>query len=678
MSRLVSVSPCPSVIALAAAIVCSPLLGAAPQSPLGSPAAGAAPAISFDVVVTDREGRAPDSLDPADLTVSVDGKPRRVLAIRRITRGPGALSDASARLARRTSSAGAFAAESSRTVLVIVDENGLVRGQERQAVVAVRALLDRLGMADRMAALRLPLARAQLLSLTSDQPSVREALAGVTGRIVPSLQAPPEAVLAEPDPNDAANPNVDHSGELLTKVQAAPPTLDMTQSGAEGSLAGLSSVLEALRSVPGRKTIALFSAGVMNLPPMQVTSLAASAVSARAVIHVFGLTAPQDGLKTDPDAGPLELLAASTGGRFVALGRNPDRVIGRTVTELASCFVVSVEGAAADTDGKRHALRVDLANRVWAARAPAWLVPTPDAEDVDAAPPEAALAGAGTPAPGSEGVKPARISASAAAREAELQLAMGRLDDYVDAYERQYSGLVAEEYYRQSGAQKGVRLRSDYLLVRLENPPRWISFRDVFEVNGVAVRDRDDRLRRLFLEPGALDKSQLQAIQDESARYNVGAVERNINVPLFTLRFLAPENRERFRFKVAGRRQSGGVDVWRVEFEELTRPTIITDLLNRDVPAKGWFLVDQTTGAIVESALRVEEHGATGEIIVSFRHDPELGMWVPAQMTETYNSMVQRSLAGLPRLEAIAGGTASYTKFRRFQVKTEETITIPK
>ena len=170
----------------------------------------------------------------------------------------------------------------------------------------------------------------------------------------------------------------------------------------------------------------------------------------------------------------------------------------------------------------------------------------------------------------------------------------------------------------------------------------------------------------------------MQAIQDESARYNVGAVERNINVPLFTLRFLAPENRERFRFKVAGRRQSGGVDVWRVEFEELTRPTIISDLLNRDVPAKGWFLVDQTTGAIVESTLRVEEHGATGEIIVSFRHDPELGMWVPAQMTETYNSMVQRTLAGLPRLEAIAGGTASYTKFRRFQVKTEETIAIPK
>ncbi len=149
-----------------------------------------APAVSFDVVVTDREGRAPDSLAPSDVSVSVDGKPRRVLAVRRVARGPGAASDASSRLARRASSAGAFAAEPSRTILLIVDENGLVRGQERQAVAAGRALLDRLGMADRMAALHLPLAGGQLLSLTSDQPSVREALASVTGRIVPSLPAP--------------------------------------------------------------------------------------------------------------------------------------------------------------------------------------------------------------------------------------------------------------------------------------------------------------------------------------------------------------------------------------------------------------------------------------------------------------------------------------------------------
>jgi hypothetical protein len=200
----------------------------------------------------------------------------------------------------------------------------------------------------------------------------------------------------------------------------------------------------------------------------------------------------------------------------------------------------------------------------------------------------------------------------------------------------------------------------------------------VYEVDGVAVRDRDDRLKRLFLEPGVQIQTQLMAIKEESSRYNIGNVERNVNVPLFALRFLTPENRPRFRFKPAGQRQSAGVDVWRIEYDERARPTIITDRADRDMPAKGWFLVDQMTGAIVESGLRVEESGLVAEIIVTFRRDPALGMWVPAKMKETYSTARQSSMSGMPRMEPSIEGTASYSKFRRFQVKTEEKMTIPK
>jgi len=35
------------------------------------------------------------------------------------------------------------------------------------------------------------------------------------------------------------------------------------------------------------------------------------------------------------------------------------------------------------------------------------------------------------------------------------------------------------------------------------------------------------------------------------------------------------------------------------------------------------------TGAIVEAVLKIEEHGSTGEIVVSFQHDARLGMWCP-------------------------------------------------
>src|SRR5262245_52180018 len=47
------------------------------------------------------------------------------------------------------------------------------------------------------------------------------------------------------------------------------------------------------------------------------------------------------------------------------------------------------------------------------------------------------------------------------------------------------------------------QLRSDLLLVRPLGEESWLQFRDVFEVDGKPVRDRDERLEKLFLKPSA-------------------------------------------------------------------------------------------------------------------------------------------------------------------------------
>ena len=77
-------------------------------------------------------------------------------------------------------------------------------------------------------------------------------------------------------------------------------------------------------------------------------------------------------------------------------------------------------------------------------------------------------------------------------------------------------------------------------------------FRDVFEVDGKPVRDREDRLQKLFLAPSPDAYAQLVRIKEESARYNIGSVDRNINLPLFALQFLRAEHRTRSRFKISG------------------------------------------------------------------------------------------------------------------------------
>src|SRR4051812_21352046 len=83
---------------------------------------------------------------------------------------------------------------------------------------------------------------------------------------------------------------------------------------------------------------------------------------------------------------------------------------------------------------------------------------------------------------------------------------------YVLEFERQLSGVVAEEAYLQtsssgSGApvMPGGRreLKSDLLMVKPVGTNRYMAFRDVFEVDHRAVRDREDRLMKLFLAPSA-------------------------------------------------------------------------------------------------------------------------------------------------------------------------------
>ncbi len=660
---------------LLAASIGSNAIAIGPQESL---APAAAPGISFDLAVVDRDGRAPDSLNPASVTVSVDGRPRRVIALRRVSRGQGASTDAAARLARADGSL-AFAAEPIRSVILVIDQAGLVRGEERAVVNAGRALLDRLGMADRLAVVLLPFQRDQMLSLATEQPVARETLARAAGQIAPSILASPNTP-ALPAFSDAAaaDPSREQTVDPAPVAAPVPEMREAQPAEAGGTLSGLAGLLEALRTVPGRKVVALVSAGLVAPSPAQVIDVSAAAVAARTAVHVFTMPGPRDSGGVDLQVAPLDALARATGGTVVSPGRNPERVVNRIVSELAACYVVELEPAATDADGRRHALRVEVAGRGLSARAPAWLVPSADPGDVPAEASAPAPAGE-APAPrGETGTAMARAPKAPTAREAELQLAMARLVDYVGVYERQYSGMVAEEEYRQSSRGNNVRLRSDYLLVRPEKSPVWVSFRDVYEVDGVAVRDRDDRLRRLFFEPGEDIWRQVQAIQDEGARYNLGIVERNINVPLFMLRFLQAENRPRFAFRLAGKRKVAGVEAWRIEFEERVFPTIIVDTQGKDVDAKGWFHVEEATGAIVESALKIEEHGSTGEILVSFRHDPALGMWVPAEMKETYRTMTQRSLAGVPRLEPIIEGTAVYSKFRRFQVKIEVGNVIPK
>jgi len=300
--------------------------------------------------------------------------------------------------------------------------------------------------------------------------------------------------------------------------------------------------------------------------------------------------------------------------------------------------------------------------------------------------------------------RPADAPATRATSDPELAALLEKAGRYVVEYEDAFHDIAAEEEYTQhaplgtlpSSIRPGMsrtgsvassasptgdglgpdwrRTRADVVFARLAPPFPWATFRDVYEVNGTPVRDRDGRLERAFRESPGTAVARAEAILAESARYNIGP-QRTINLPTLPLHFLHPANQARFAFtRERGGKGSAGVEV---AFREEARPTMIRgiagselDAMSRtaqdggDLPAEGRFWIDPHQGTILRSEVRFRfAFDATATIATTYRAEPKLAVWVPVEMKERYEG------------GGFGDGTdavARYTRFRKFQVTVEE------
>jgi hypothetical protein len=283
---------------------------------------------------------------------------------------------------------------------------------------------------------------------------------------------------------------------------------------------------------------------------------------------------------------------------------------------------------------------------------------------------------------------------AANAQQPSLKTVLERTAEYVTAFKEQLSGLVAEESYVQDvESAPGSRppavshreLMSDFLLVRMPGQARYVEFRDVFEVDGQSVRDRQDRLGKLFLNRSDAPPD-FESIVEESARYNIGRVTRTVNTPTLPLLFLDPDVQSRFRFKLAaggapvmangsGRSTTTSTahftvstEVWVVEYQEVERGTVIRTPNGKDMPARGRFWIEPATGRVLMSELIAEDANVLATIDVSYQSEPVVGLLVPIEMRERYDVRGDGS-----RIT----GAATYSKFRQFRVHVDENILPP-
>jgi len=244
-----------------------------------------------------------------------------------------------------------------------------------------------------------------------------------------------------------------------------------------------------------------------------------------------------------------------------------------------------------------------------------------------------------------------------------------RASAYVAGYVKAMTSVVSEERYEQTLFRKadwtgaGVIVRrtlvSDYLLVAVSGSSQWLPFRDVYSVDGVPVRDRSDRLLKLFVESPADAYNQALRIREESSRHNIGSGTRDTNVPTFALQFLSDELRGGFTFTLKGRERLDDLETVVVEYLESSSPTVIVGRQNEDVPSRGRFWIDPTDGRIVRTLLETRPNGGVNTLDVVYRFEPRLGILVPGEMNERRKADAE-----------VVEGRATYSNFRRFQVDT--------
>ena len=283
------------------------------------------------------------------------------------------------------------------------------------------------------------------------------------------------------------------------------------------------------------------------------------------------------------------------------------------------------------------------------------------------------------------------MKAAILATLASLQTVLAGVSDYVVRYQKEISSVVAEEHYVQD-SDKSDRpfvthreLKSDLLLLRTAGESNgYVEFRDVFEVDGDAVHDRTDRLMKLFVNASAEDaktaKQKAAQIMNESARYNIGSVERNINTPLLALLFLDPAYQSHFKFSISLEHKGTprglpkvpsftlAADAWELDFEETASPTVIRGD-GQDAKSHGRVWIDPESNRVLITELVNEAKTVRSTIRVSFQSEPAAEFPLPVEMRERY----ERKGGAFYHLD----GAATYSNYRRFSVSTAEEIGKP-
>ena len=243
-----------------------------------------------------------------------------------------------------------------------------------------------------------------------------------------------------------------------------------------------------------------------------------------------------------------------------------------------------------------------------------------------------------------------------AAAQQKIPPIVERASAYVDDFVQRFTNLVAEERYVQEivSPRKRRELLSDFLLVKPQGLPDWFQFRDVIEVDGKPVPGRDERLTKLFVDAPKNALERARQIATDGQQYSL--VQVGSDMPLLAIGFLQHSYVSHFFYTTGPIAKDLGPTVRIVKFDEWERPTILrSTMANNFYVSHGRYFIDEPTGRVVRTEFDLDRRVSPQQIVTTFKFDDDLGVIVPVEMETPL-------------------GKATYGRFRRFAVQTEEKI----
>lgn len=359
---------------------------------------------SIDLSVLDDKGRPVRDLKPEDFSVRVDGSQRRVMTAEWVgleTRESAPPPPAPSGYSWNENATGG------RLILLVVDQPNIRFGGTLGIRGAVNAFIDHLQPTDRAAVIGLGQG-APSTPFTADRARLKRAVERLVGQHqstmltqfnVSTFEALQIArgipgVLEEVVVRECAGMAGPGFEACALELQAEVQERAMTGAAAgEGTIRVLRSLLNALKTIDGPKTMIFVSEGfLIDDQRSAVIELGAIAAASRTSIYALKLddqlfqsmaSEQRAPIATMDDryvrAEGLELLtSASRGAMFNVVGTGA-AIFDRIEAELSGYYLLGVESSPADRDGKTHAVRVEVSRKGLTVRSRRALVGNPEA-----------------------------------------------------------------------------------------------------------------------------------------------------------------------------------------------------------------------------------------------------------------------------------------------------------